>query len=161
MKRFYGNYVGIVVQNDDPEYTGKIKVFVPHVTASVYSKWTENRNNKKFKFIGANIDNVITQSLSGSDPNQIENLSNIIDELKIVLPWAHCAAPLTSENASGRYNNFFNFANISDSNYYNTFSQSTTAANDTPGKPGAFYEKQENRLNDAFASAAKIGRAHV
>lgn len=153
MKQFYGNYVGIVIQNDDPDKAGKIKVFVPHVTASVYKKWTERKNNKKFKFIGANIDNLITQSLSGENPNQIENLTNIVEELKIVLPWAHCAAPLTSEDGSGRYNNFNSFANISDSNYYSTFSQSTTAAEDTPGKPGAFYEREENRLNDAFTNA--------
>ena len=26
---YYGNYVGIVVQNNDPEFAGKVKVFVP------------------------------------------------------------------------------------------------------------------------------------
>ena len=34
-KKFYGNYVGIVVQNDDPDRSGKVKVFVPHVSATV------------------------------------------------------------------------------------------------------------------------------
>lgn len=153
MKQFYGNYVGIVVQNDDPERAGRVKVFVPHVTASVYKKWVERKSNKRFKFLGSNIDNTIQQTLSGNGFNQTENLTNIIEELKIVLPWAHCAAPLTSENTSGRYNNFYNFANISDSNFYSTFSQSTSSAEDTPGKPGAFFEKEENRLTDAFVNA--------
>ena len=49
-KRFYGNYVGIVVQNDDPDRAGKIKVFVPHISATVYSKWVANKQNKKFSF---------------------------------------------------------------------------------------------------------------
>lgn len=154
MKQYFGNYVGIVVQNDDPDRSGKVKVFVPHISAAVYKKWVERRTNKKFRFLGANIDNTIQQALSGSDLNQTENLTNIIEELKVVLPWAYCAAPLTSENSSGRYNNYNNFANISDSNFYSTFSQSTTAASDTPGKPGAFYEKEENRLSDAFVNAA-------
>ena len=55
MKQFLGNYVGIVIQNDDPERAGKIKVFVPHVSASVYKKWVEKPNNKRFKFLGANM----------------------------------------------------------------------------------------------------------
>ena len=152
MKEFYGNYVGIVVQNNDPERAGKIKVYVPHVSASVYKRWIERKSNKKFKFLGANIDTVLSQSLSGGEFNQTENLTPILEELKQVLPWAHCAAPLVSENASGRYNNFNNFGNISDSNYYSTFSQSTSSATDTPGKPGYFYEKLENRLSDAFTS---------
>lgn len=153
MKQFLGNYVGIVIQNDDPQRSGKVKVFVPHVTASVYKNWIERRTNKKFKFMGANIDNAVVQSLSGAPLNQTDNLSTIVEELKLVLPWAHCAAPLTSENGSGRYNNYHNFANISDSNHYSTFSQSTSSAENTPGKPGAFYEKEENRLTDAFVNA--------
>lgn len=154
MKLYHGHYVGIVLQNDDPERSGKIKVFVPHITTSVYKKWIEKRTNKKFKFIGANIDNTVIQSLSGVAPNQTDNLSEIVEDLKLVLPWAQCAAPLTSENTSGRYNNYNNIANISDSNFYSTFSQSTTGATDTPGKPGEFYEKIENRLTDAFVNAS-------
>jgi len=153
-KRFYGNYVGIVIQNDDPDRAGKIKVFVPHVSATVYSKWVANKQNKKFKFIGANIDNTIQATLSGGAINNYQGLTPIVEELKIVLPWAHCASPLTSEDSSGRYNNYNNFGNISDSNYYSTFSQSTSSAADTPGKPGAFFENPNNRLSDAFVNAA-------
>lgn len=154
MKQFYGNYVGMVIQNDDPDKAGRVKVFVPHVTASVYNRWVEKKNNKKFKFLGANIESTVTQALSGGF-NQTEGVTQIIEELKQVLPWAHCAAPLTSENGSGRYNNYNNFANISDSNFYSTFSQSTSSAENTPGKPGFFFEKLENRLTDAFVNAAE------
>jgi hypothetical protein len=154
MKTFNGNYLGIVIQNNDPEKAGKIKVFVPHVTASVYKKWVEKKTNKSFKFIGANIDSILSQTLLEGDAQKIENLTPIIEDLKLVLPWAHCAAPLTSEDASGRYNNYNNFANISDSNFYSTFSQSTSSAPDTPGKPGYFFEKPENRLTDAFVNSS-------
>ena len=40
-KRFDGQYLGIVVQNNDPEKRGRLKVFVPHVTPTVYNKWNE------------------------------------------------------------------------------------------------------------------------
>lgn len=67
MKKFYGNYVGIVIQNNDPDKAGRVKIFVPHVTASVYKKWVETKINKKFKFPGGNIDSALTQSLSGGN----------------------------------------------------------------------------------------------
>ena len=153
-KKFYGNYVGIVIQNDDPNRSGKVKIFVPHVSATVYSKWVANKQNKKFKFIGANLDTTIQATLSGGGGNNYQGLTPIIEELKIVLPWAHCASPLTSEDSSGRFNSFHNFGGISDSNYYSTFSQSTSSAVDTPGKPGAFYEDPNNRLSDAFVNAS-------
>ena len=154
-KKFYGNYVGIVIQNDDPDRSGKVKVFVPHVSATVYSKWVANKQNKKFKFIGSNLDTTIQATLSGGVLNNYQGLTPIVEELKIVLPWAYCASPLTSEDSSGRYNNYNSFGSISDSNYYSTFSQSTTGAIDTPGKPGAFYEDPNNRLSDAFVNAAQ------
>jgi len=150
-KKFYGNYVGIVVQNDDPDRAGKVKVFVPHVSATVYKNWVGNRINKKFRFIGGNIDNTIQESLSGTN-GTTEGLTPIIEELKVVLPWAQRAAPLTSEDGSGRFNNYNNFANISDANFYSSFSQSTSSALNTPGKPGAFFELPQNRLTDAFVN---------
>ena len=155
IKQYYGNYVGIVVQNNDPEQSGKIKVFVPHITATVYKKWVEEKNNKHFNFLGGNIDSVLTQALSGSNFGDNKEITTIIDELKQILPWAECAAPLIGESTGGRYNAFNNFSNISDSNFYSTFSQSTTAASETPGKPGSIFEKEEYKLNDAFTNAGE------
>ena len=58
-KKFYGNYLGIVVQNDDPDHRGRIKIYVPHVTPSVYENWDAIIKDKKFKFIGDNIDSFV------------------------------------------------------------------------------------------------------
>ena len=55
MKQYFGNFLGITVQNNDPEQRGRIKVFVPHVSASVYKKWNEVKKDKRFKFIGLNV----------------------------------------------------------------------------------------------------------
>ena len=95
-----GNYLGIVVQNDDPSQRGRVKVYVPHISASVYGKWDEAVSDKKFKFIGDNVDS---------------DLTDIIDDLKELLPWAECAAPLVGATGSGRYNARLRTGSISDS----------------------------------------------
>ena len=38
-KQFLGNYLGIVVQNNDPDKGGKVQVWVPHVSPTVYKNW--------------------------------------------------------------------------------------------------------------------------
>jgi len=134
MKEYNSIYFGIVVQNNDPEKRGRVKVFVPHITSTVYKKWVEDKTNKRFNFPGDNI---------GSD------LTPIINDLKPILPWADISAPLTSENASGRFNNYNLIGNISDSNFYTNFQNSSATA------PGEVYEKNIFRLNDAFTGKNK------
>ena len=42
MKREYlGNYLGIVVQNNDPLKKGRVKVFIPHLSATLYENWAD------------------------------------------------------------------------------------------------------------------------
>lgn len=129
MKQYNSIYLGIVVQNNDPEKRGRVKVYVPNISVNVYNEWIEDKKDKKFKFLGSNI---------GSD------LSNISEELKQVLPWADISAPLTSENTSGRFNNFNSTGSVSDSNFVDNFKEGKSTA------PGEAYEKSYIRLNDAF-----------
>ncbi len=129
MKEYNSIYLGIVVQNNDPEKRGRVKVYVPHISANVYEEWMQDKKDKNFKFLGANI---------GSD------LTAINEELKQILPWADISAPLTSENASGRFNNFNSVGSISDSNFVENFKEAKSTA------PGEAYEKSFIRLNDAF-----------
>jgi hypothetical protein len=145
--KYYGNYMGIVVQNNDPLYRGRVKVFVPHVTPTVYKNWTENNSKKSvsdkaFKFIGANI---------GSD------LTDIIDDLKLILPWAEVAAPITGEATSGRYHAASKNATTSDgSNYSYLYPSSATNYTlnlDNIGeKPGSIYDGASVNLSDAFSN---------
>ena len=97
---YYGNYLGIVVQNNDPEKRGRVKIFVPHISCAVYNNWDKITEDKQFRFIGRNIDS---------------DLTDIIDDLKSILPWANCAAPLAGGNSSGRYNAHLETGSISDS----------------------------------------------
>ena len=72
MKEYNSTYIGIVVQNNDPDQRGRVKVFVPHISGTVYNKWIEDKTDKKYKFIGFNIDS---------------DLTPILEDLKLILPW--------------------------------------------------------------------------
>lgn len=139
-------YMGIVIQNNDPQYRGRVKVFVPHVTPTVYKNWTENSDNQPavdrvFKFIGSNV---------GSD------LTNIIDDLKLILPWAEVASPILGESSAGRYHAASKKATTSDgSNFNYLFGNNATTPyvqnlDNIAEKPGHIYDMATVNLSDAF-----------
>jgi hypothetical protein len=148
--KYYGQYLGIVVQNNDPLKRGRVKVFVPHITPTVYKNWNEVYNDKRFKFLGKNV---------GSDLNEA------LAELKKILPWAEISAPLVGESSSGRYNAYLNTGTISDSsNVKKTFSSTDNSDIDTSKltqynqnldnigeKPGNLFDISYYKLKDAFS----------
>lgn len=148
-QKFYGNYLGIVIQNNDPEKAGKVKVWIPHISPSVYEKWDNSNEDKKFRFAGKNIDS---------------DLSDIIDDLKNILPWSICAAPLNGSNSSGRYHANDDTATISDSNnkedllYKEDFVKTKYGLNDDGigEKPARKYEIEDLKISDAFVNAGDI-----
>jgi hypothetical protein len=125
MDKFNNIYLGIVVQNNDPKKRGRVKVYVPSVSPAVYSEWIGDNTNKSFKFIN-------------------NDLNPIMKELKKTLPWAEIAAPLTSEDASGRYNSYASKSSVSDANKYENFLKENTASS------GEIYDQSSFRLKDAF-----------
>lgn len=147
--KYYGNYLGIVIQNNDPEKNGKVKVWIPHVSPSVYENWDNTSKDSKFKFIGKNINS---------------DLSDIIEDLKMILPWAHCAAPLNGASSSGRYNAYDQTATISDSsnvsdlNHNNNFVKTKYSLNEDGigEKPARKYELDDLKITDAFVDSSKI-----
>lgn len=46
-KDYIKNYLGIVIQNNDPLKRGRVKVWVPHVDMSVYEGWNNTQKNKQ------------------------------------------------------------------------------------------------------------------
>ena len=73
--RYYENYKGIVIQNDDPDKVGRVKVFVPQISMTLYKGWNEDRENDKiFTGLGASINSAL--------------VPDILDRLKKSLPWA-------------------------------------------------------------------------
>lgn len=135
MQKLETIYLGIVVQNNDPEYRGRVKVWVPYANATVYNKWNSLKEDKSFKFPGTNIES---------------DLSSILEELKGDLPWAEQVSPLVGAVASGVYNSNSDTATVSDA----PFQFSLSAVNTSPTlpelqlnpegigeKPGFVYQK--------------------
>ena len=125
-KEFNSIYLGIVVQNNDPQKRGRVKVFVPHLSPTVYENWVGDNKDKFFK------------SIDG-------NLEPIMAKLKTILPWAEVSCPLTSENTSKRYNNYTNKATVSDTNSF------TNLSADSSTSSGEIYDQSMFRLSDAFS----------
>jgi hypothetical protein len=130
MPKYYGNYLGIVVQNNDPEMSGKVKVWIPHVSPSVYPGWIKLNKNKSFSFVGKNLQS---------------DLTDVIEDLKILLPWAECATPI-SNSGSGTYSAVKQEGNVSDAN-------DDTLRSSNSNSPGKHIEIHDNKIHDAFNNA--------
>jgi hypothetical protein len=148
--KLYGNYLGIVIANNDPSKGGRVKIFVPSISPSAYNNWNKELTDRKFKFLGKNIDS---------------DLTSITDELKDILPWAQCASPLVGEVSSGRYNSYNQSATVSDSNDYTSstpvekFKPTEYSQNPdgTGEKPANIFEKYNFSPTDAFVSPGASG----
>lgn len=146
MEKFTGFFYGIVIQNNDPNHAGRCKVYIPHVAAAIMGDWYNQKQNKSFKFPGANLDS---------------DLEAIIDDLKEVLPWAENAGPIVGGNATGRYNAALQIGTISDSNKIQTITpqqdyQITDYSLNKDGigeKPARRYEIHNFKVKDAFTDA--------
>lgn len=75
--QLYGNYIGIVVNTQDPENRGRLQVFIPHISTTLYEAW-----NKEAKDIIIRL----------GDLTQID--AAVQEKLTRLLPWAECAMPL-------------------------------------------------------------------
>ena len=149
MKKYYGNYMGIVVQNDDPDRRGRVKVYVPHVSVTVYDKWNDNPRDKRFRAQGENL---------------TSSLNEIHDDIKDILPWAECAVTITGAVGSGRYNAHDKTGSISDSNRLEEVDPKLNPVgkvkepktdhalnkDDIGEKPARMFEVEDLKLTDAW-----------
>lgn len=142
-QKYLGFYNGIIVQNNDPDYAGKVKVWVPHISPTVYAGWLgQVKEDKRFKFLGANV---------------AQQFTMIVEELKQILPWADVALPLVNEGATGRYAAVDQYGSISDSNvreythknekYNKQYSQNKDNIGE---KPANLYEQTSTAVHDEF-----------
>ena len=84
----YGNHIGIVINQEDPEYRGRVQIYIPYLSNTLYAGWNQDLKDKKFKNIGG-----------GGDLTP-----EVVEKLKNVLPWAECAAPIFGGGSSATYN---------------------------------------------------------
>ena len=88
---YFGIYEGIVVQNNDPEMRGRVKIFVPEHSPTVFSLNEDTKKGVILKFKN------IHQKAS-------PEISTAIEAIRSALPWAEQAAPLMGGVSSGMYN---------------------------------------------------------
>lgn len=89
MKQYLGNYLGLVVGDQDPDQRGRVQVFIPHIMAALYEGWNQDGRDISFNVTGDNIPTGLTKP--------------IIDKLQKILPWAECAAPIFGAGPAGKY----------------------------------------------------------
>jgi phage gp45-like len=86
----YGNHLGIVVNKEDPEYRGRVQVWIPYMSNTLHTDWNADLKDKKFKHIHDS--GALTPAL--------------VEELKKVLPWAECASPIMGGGTAAKYNSY-------------------------------------------------------
>jgi hypothetical protein len=75
----YGNHVGIVVNDQDPEKRGRVQVFLPHLSNTLYSGWNDQLKDISFKTFETSQQGGITETIA--------------QKLYAVLPWAEASVP--------------------------------------------------------------------
>ena len=87
MKSYYGNYLGMVINNNDPEYRGRVQIFVPHIMPTLYENWNQKGEDLQINCVGDNM------------PQGLQK--EIVEKLKLILPWAEAASPIVGQGVAG------------------------------------------------------------
>lgn len=90
MNRYDNLYRGIVVQNNDPSYSGRVKVFVPGINLTQVKNWNQKREeDKAFKVMGKNTNTSLSL--------------DILQNQKERLFWAEVMLPIVGMSSPGYY----------------------------------------------------------
>ena len=87
MKTYNSMYLGLCVNNNDPEKRGRVQVYVPHIMPALEHGWTNPDEDISFSGVGDNIANSIP--------------SNLLAKLQQILPWAEAASPVIGTSSPG------------------------------------------------------------
>jgi hypothetical protein len=90
MEKYYGNHLGICINNIDPENRGRVQVFVPHIMPALYEGWNELGEDIKLECVGNNLPNGLS--------------SKVVEKLTKILPWCEAAMPVIGNSVAGSYN---------------------------------------------------------
>jgi len=138
-----GFYRGIVIQNNDPERRGRVKVYIPALAPQIKEWYGESSDvDKSFRFpAGSNI------------YKDKASLSSIEKYAKKIIPWAEQAASLVGSGSSGVYSAKDDIATISDSSTNKLPGAGGSLNVDGIGeKPGFLYETPTGQLKDGFGA---------
>lgn len=158
MKEYYGNYLGICINNQDPEFRGRVQIFIPHIMPALYEGWNQEGEDITIECVGNNL------------PNGLN--SAIIEKLTKILPWSEGAMPIVGASVGGQYNpatGNFNQTAIPEA-VGNTLDLNTAAGaftlNGDPNAPGAIannvkltYYSSTQETNDS-GTLAGLGNSN-
>lgn len=136
-------YKGLVVQDNDPMQSGRVKVFIPYLHAGLLplepDKFEQNIN---FGSLGKNMNEQNKKDV---------DITQYIEIIKNKLPWCPVVMPVTGETGNAKYNSDTKLSSPSDSNSY----ASTLVAGDAElgGGPGEIYEN----TTSVWANGAAAG----
>jgi hypothetical protein len=82
----FSNHVGIVINNQDPENRGRLQIFVPHVSNTLFADWNQGLTDKIFK---------------SSEVNNSAFGGGVLERLKEQLPWSEVAVPAFGGGTAG------------------------------------------------------------
>lgn len=85
----YGNYVGIVINDQDPEHRNRLQVYIPNISNTLYSDWNERVGQE-------NIEDITFRTFEDGIFSE-----SIKKRLMDVLPWAEGMAPIFGGGTSG------------------------------------------------------------
>lgn len=80
----YGNHIGVVIDNQDPENRGRLQIFIPHLSNNLLPTWNTNLQDISFK--STEVD---------------AKLGSVLERLKNTLPWAETAVPSFGGGTAG------------------------------------------------------------
>lgn len=80
----YGNHIGVVINNLDPENRGRLQIFIPHLSNNLLPTWNTNLEDISFK--STEVD---------------AKLGSVLERLKNALPWAETAVPSFGGGTAG------------------------------------------------------------
>ena len=90
MIRYDSEYRGIVIQDNDPNHAGRVKVFVPEVNATLLKNWNQNKTeDKMITHMGDNTGTALTPEIQ--------------DRLRKMLPWAEVMLPTFGMSTNAFY----------------------------------------------------------
>jgi len=85
MQPVFGNYLGIVLFNNDPEQRERVQVFIPHLSCTIYKDWNEALTDQVVK-----------------NPSSLP--STVLEKLQKILPWAEVCKPSFGGGTAGIQN---------------------------------------------------------
>lgn len=91
MEPIYGNHLGIVINDQDPEHRSRLQIFIPYLSNTLYASWNQDGvvSDKDINFKTFQ-DGIFKDSIK--------------QKLKNILPWAEAAVPSFGGGTSGPVN---------------------------------------------------------